>query len=43
MKEEVIKAFPGQQKGIIKIFVKETDTEESVQLRFDFAFDDLDS
>ncbi|MGO5010646.1 hypothetical protein ACTQ5K_01995 [Niallia sp. Sow4_A1] len=43
MKEDNIKFFPGQEKGIIKIFVKDTDAEESVQLRFDFVFDDLES
>ncbi|WP_285846409.1 hypothetical protein [Niallia sp. MER TA 168] len=44
MKEKNIKSFPGQQKGIIQILVKHTDTEEeSVQLRFDLEFDDQES
>jgi hypothetical protein len=42
-KEENIKLFPGQEKGIIKIFVKDIDEEESVQLRFDLDFEDLGS
>ncbi|WML57452.1 hypothetical protein [Neobacillus sp. PS2-9] len=40
MKENNIKSFPGQEKGIIQILIKQTDVEESVQLRFDLEFDD---
>lgn len=40
MKEKVIKSFPGQKKGIIKILIKYSDIEESVQLSFDLDFDD---
>jgi hypothetical protein len=40
MKEKNIKSFPGQEKGIIQILIKNTDLEESVQLRFDLKFDD---
>ncbi len=40
MKEKNIKSFPGQEKGTIQILIKQTDTEESVQLRFDLKFDD---
>ncbi len=39
MKEQNIKSFPGQEKGIIQILIKQTDKEESVQLRFDLIFD----
>lgn len=40
MKENNIKSFPGQEKGIIQILIKHTDAEESVQLRFDLEFDE---
>ncbi|CAH2717203.1 hypothetical protein BACCIP111895_04393 [Neobacillus rhizosphaerae] len=40
MKEKNIKSFPGQEKGIIQILIKQKDVEESVQLRFDLEFDD---
>ncbi|MGG0175204.1 MULTISPECIES: hypothetical protein [Bacillaceae] len=40
MKETNIKSFPGQEKGIIKIIIKTTDKEESVQLRLDLKFED---
>jgi hypothetical protein len=40
MKEKVIKSFPGQEKGIIQIFIKNSDAVESVQLRFDLKFDE---
>ncbi|MEH7110218.1 hypothetical protein [Bacillus sp. JJ1764] len=43
MKENNIRYFPGQEKGIIQILVKRSDTEESVQLRFDLEFDDQES
>jgi hypothetical protein len=39
MKEKTIKSFPGQEKGIIQILIKHTDTEDSVQLRFDLEFE----
>ncbi|MFD0828464.1 hypothetical protein ACT8ZR_22820 [Neobacillus sp. M.A.Huq-85] len=40
MKEKNFKSFPGQEKGIIQILIKQTNVEESVQLRFDLEFDD---
>jgi hypothetical protein len=40
MKEKNIKPFPGQEKGIIQILIKHIDTEESVQLKFDFEFEE---
>jgi hypothetical protein len=40
MKEKNIKSFPGQGRGIIQILIKQTDVEESVQLRLDLEFDD---
>ncbi|WP_400245567.1 hypothetical protein AB3U99_03705 [Niallia sp. JL1B1071] len=43
MKEKSINSFPGEKKGIIKILIKNTDKEESVQLRFDLDFDDQKS
>ncbi|WP_197247445.1 hypothetical protein [Cytobacillus firmus] len=43
MKENNNKPFPGQKKGIIQILIKNTDIEESVQLRFDLDFDDQKS
>lgn len=40
MKVKVIESFPGQKKGIIKILIKHSDLEQSVQLSFDLVFDD---
>ena len=31
--------FPGQKKGLIRIYIKQTEREESAQLRF-YLFDD---
>lgn len=36
MAKKDVKPFPGEEKGIIQILIKHTDSEESVQLRFDF-------
>ena len=41
MKEKLIKPFPGQKKGMIKILIKLSDKEESVQLSFDLDFDEV--
>jgi hypothetical protein len=40
MKEQIFKAFPGHKKGVIKILIKHSDIEESVQLSFDWDFND---
>ena len=40
MRGKIDKPFPGQETGVIKILFKNTDTEDSVQLRFDIKFDE---
>ncbi|MGD6779975.1 hypothetical protein ACQCT3_11745 [Sutcliffiella horikoshii] len=42
MNKQLINAFPGDKKGIIKILIKHSDLEESVQLSFDLDFNNQD-
>ncbi|MEF2095138.1 hypothetical protein [Peribacillus sp. NPDC058075] len=43
MKEKEREDFPGQEKGIIKIFIKNSVEEESVQLRFELDSEERNS